>query len=310
MEDWVTIRTLRTRRPDLGTRAIAELLGVARNTVRGALASERAPHYERARLINPEIEPFVEFVTERYLVKRLRVSRILCELRSKGYRGSRTALYRWIEAELKPKREAQLAQAFQPYQTNPGEQSQYDWAEYRIPIGDSVSRVYVHQTMLGYSRYKLFDASLAVHQGDVFCAIEDAFIALGGLTQRIQVDNAKVFVDDASAEQFRWNGKFLQFCGFWAIQPTRSAPYHPWSKGKVEKPFDHLEAHFIQEARFALRREKSLGDRSGAEGRHRSPKDRLLHRRGPHRAAHPRRCLPPAAHAARGPRAAGAAHRR
>ncbi len=42
-----------------------------------------------------------------------------------------------------------------------------------------------------------------------------------------------------------WNKRFLHFCGFYGIAPTRSAPAHPWSKGKVEKPFDYLENHFI-----------------------------------------------------------------
>ncbi len=37
MEDWVTIRNLKKKRPDLGKRKIAELLGVSRNTVRRAL---------------------------------------------------------------------------------------------------------------------------------------------------------------------------------------------------------------------------------------------------------------------------------
>jgi hypothetical protein len=37
----------------------------------------------------------------------------------------------------------------------------------------------------------------------------------------------------------------MHFCGFYGIKPTRSIPGHPWSKGKVEKPFDYLENHFI-----------------------------------------------------------------
>jgi len=40
------------------------------------------------------------------------------------------------------------------------------------------------------------------------------------------------------------------FCGFYGIKPTRSLPYHPWSKGKVEKPFSYIETHFIQGSRF------------------------------------------------------------
>jgi transposase len=246
MEDWVTIRTLKARNPSMGSRAIAGLLGISRNTVKTALAKERAPEYQRQKLVNPEIAPFAEFLTESYLVKRLRISRILEDLRSKGFQGSKSALYRWIEQELKPQRQAQTVKAFQPYETKPAEQIQYDWAEYRVPIASVLMRVYVHLSILGYSRYKVFDASLDVHQGDIFGAIEEGYVQLGGTAERIQVDNARVFVQEASRENFRWNGKFLQFCGYFGVSPCRSSPYHPWSKGKVEKPFDHLEAHFIQ----------------------------------------------------------------
>jgi hypothetical protein len=74
--------------------------------------------------------------------------------------------------------------------------------------------VYVHLAILGYSRYKAFDASLTVHQGEVFAAIEEALFNFDGLTERVQVDCAKVFVLDASNAQFRRN---LQFCGFFGI---------------------------------------------------------------------------------------------
>jgi len=106
------------------------------------LASDRAPQYERAKLINPEIEPWVQFATEGYLVKHLRVSRVLASLRSMGFTGGRSALYRRIEEELKPRREAQTAQAFQPYETRPGEQMQFDWAEYRVLIGEGITRIH------------------------------------------------------------------------------------------------------------------------------------------------------------------------
>jgi Mn-dependent DtxR family transcriptional regulator len=40
MEDWVTIRNLKKRNANMGTRKIAELLGVSRNTVKRALEAE------------------------------------------------------------------------------------------------------------------------------------------------------------------------------------------------------------------------------------------------------------------------------
>lgn len=48
MEDWAEIRRLH-RGEGVPIKEIARRLGVARNTVRGALASDRPPKYERAR---------------------------------------------------------------------------------------------------------------------------------------------------------------------------------------------------------------------------------------------------------------------
>ena len=66
-----------------------------------------------------------------------------------------------------------------------------------------------------------------------------------GVCDRIQVDNAKCFVTNASRNNFVCNTRFLHLCGFYGIKPTRSIPGHPWSKGKVENPFSYLETHFI-----------------------------------------------------------------
>ncbi len=43
MEDWVKIRNLKKKNPELGTRAIAKLVGVSRNTVKKALKADFYP---------------------------------------------------------------------------------------------------------------------------------------------------------------------------------------------------------------------------------------------------------------------------
>lgn len=248
MEDWVTIRNLKKKNQALGTRAIARLVGVSRSTVKKALSSEQYPRYSRERRVNEAIEPFQEYLRECYLVKRQRVSVILENLRSKGFKGSGISVYRYVEGHLRPEREG--GRVFMPYETLPGEQMLYDWSEYGIEFGSESVTVYVHLTELGWSRYKVLSASLGIKQGDVFEALEDAFWELGGVASRIQVDNAKVFVEDPSRANFRWNNRYLEFLGFYGVNPTRSLPGHPWSKGKVERPFAYLEDHFITNQRF------------------------------------------------------------
>ena len=57
MEDWVTIRNLKKKDPNLGTRTIALMLGVSRNTVKKALLNDELPLYNRGeRKINEAIE--------------------------------------------------------------------------------------------------------------------------------------------------------------------------------------------------------------------------------------------------------------
>ncbi len=53
MEDWITIRNMKKRNPGMGTRKIAEKLGLSRNTVKNALKSEDAPKYNRETYIIP-----------------------------------------------------------------------------------------------------------------------------------------------------------------------------------------------------------------------------------------------------------------
>ena len=84
MEDWVTIRNLRVKNPNLGTRTIALMLGISRNTVKKALVSEEIPLYNRGeRKINEHIEPFVNFIKESFFKKNLKASRILKDINSK-----------------------------------------------------------------------------------------------------------------------------------------------------------------------------------------------------------------------------------
>lgn len=66
----------------------------------------------------------------------------------------------------------------------------------------------------------------------------------------IEVDNAAQFIVDATVKHPQYNSAFVSFCGFYGITPTRSLPYHPWSKGKVESTFYYLREHFIKNNTF------------------------------------------------------------
>lgn len=246
MEDWVTIKNLKRRRPDLGSRKIADLLKISRNTVRCALARESVPQYQRSTKINPDIEPFEDYIYEQLVVKKLRGSRVLNDMRSKGYQGSQSAFYRYISKIRRSER-----RTFEPYETDPGEQAQFDWSPYTVLIAGQLTKVFVFDYILGFSRHRIYEGSLCETQGCVLEALENSIQETGGVPERVQTDNASCFVTNPSKENFQWNKRYLQFCGHYGFRPSRSLPGRPWSKGKVEKPFAYLEDHFIQGNSFS-----------------------------------------------------------
>ena len=73
-------------------------------------------------------------------------------MRSKGYSGSDIAVYRYINDNFQEIRNDMERKSYQPYETVPGEQMQYDWSEYKVKFGKEEVKVYVHQLICGFSR--------------------------------------------------------------------------------------------------------------------------------------------------------------
>ncbi len=246
MEDWVTIKNLRSKNPGMSLREIGRILGLSHNTVKKALSKESPPEYVRKESISDSLSPFTELIFEMSNIKRYRGSRILYEIRSKGYTGSRSSFYYYLG-----KIKQTSKKTFQPYETAPGEQGQFDWSPYTVLIGGARAKIYIYQYIYGFSRYKILEVSLSENQGAVFEAFERCLQASGGVCQRVQTDNARVFITIHSKDNWRWNPRYLHFCGHYGFAPSRSMPSHPWSKGKVEKPFAYIEDHFIDGNTFS-----------------------------------------------------------
>ena len=246
MDDFVTIKNLIAKNPGMSHREIGRLLHVSHNTVKAAISRETIPVYERQKKDNPALAPFADIIFEMANIKKFKGSRIFNELRSKGYAGGKTALYdylRRIKLEIKSK-------DCTPYETAPAEQAQFDWSPYTVLIDKQVVPIIVYSYVNAFSRYQVLEVSLSQDQGAVFEALENSFCESGGVCQRLQTDNAKVFVTNASKNNFQWNQRYLNFMAHYGASPSRSLPGHPWSKGKVEKPFQYLEAHFVQGSEF------------------------------------------------------------
>ena len=182
-----------------------------------------------------------------YYKKRYIGSRIFEELKNKGARGSRTGFYVYLKKIVEEDVSRSIRER---YETGPGTQAQFDWSPYTVRIGSEYRKIYIFCIILSWSRFKYFVASLDKSQGSVFLAIEKAFRYFGGVPKKLLMDNAKQMVEDANPRIFKWNKKFLEFLGYYGVEPDAHRIKHPYTKGKVEEPFSYLGNHFIKGNEF------------------------------------------------------------
>lgn len=239
MEKWQKIRSLHAQ--GLSVREIARQLGVSRNTVRDAVAQEEPPHYQRQGTAGSALEPHREAVAGG-LRRGLRGVRLLQLVRDDGYLGSQSAFYEWLAGV---KQENKAANAACRFETDPGEQAQFDWSVFKVLLGGILTTVYVFALVLGYSRRVHWFPSLTVDMGAIFEALADAFAHFGGCCRFVVIDNPKALVIRHDQNGVVWNKHFLQFCGHYRIEPIAATPGHARTKGKVENPFGHLETHVV-----------------------------------------------------------------
>lgn len=244
MEDQFAIQTLRRR--DKGIRALALELHLSRNTVRRYLRGAAPGYPTRQVTPNAQLEPFKADI-ETMLARDLIGSRILAELRKKGYCGPKRTFYRYFK---RLKMLALPGPAVERFETPPAEQGQYDWSEYTVPIGGALTKVYLHGFILGYSRYQHLLASLHIRQPAIFEALEDSFQHLGGVPEDILFDNPKAIVIRPKPNLV-FNPRLLELARFYGFTPRACWPGRAQTKGKVERPFQLIEEHFIKGNAFA-----------------------------------------------------------
>lgn len=245
MTDRLTIQNLKAKDPGISNREIAKRLNISHHTVEVALRTGVDVKYTRKEKPNPELENLREVITEMAIKKKLTGARILKEIQSKGYSGSQTTFYGFLSKIKEP-----ATKYFTPYETAPCEQAQFDWSPYTVMIGGKLTMIYIYCYINSFSRYQILEVSTSQNQGAVLEALENSIIESEGAPERIQTDNAKVFVINASVKNFEWNQRYINFCSHYHFNPSRSLPGHPWSKGKVERGFRYIEDHFISGNQF------------------------------------------------------------
>jgi transposase len=227
------IRRLSAR--GLGTKRIARLTGVSRNTVRRYLDGATVGHQERpaARRLDRaalrEVQDLYATVAEGNAVV------IQQQLAARGL----PVALRTPQRAVAPLRQERRAEALATvrFETPPGQQLQIDFGEKVVRIAAQPVKVYLMTAVLGYSRRLFVRAFLAQRQDDWLEGLDRAFGHFGGLTEQVLCDNASPLVSshDRATGQVVWNPGFEAFCRDRGLTAVACRPRRARTQGKIER---------------------------------------------------------------------------
>jgi len=238
---WHQVRALCVQ--GVSIRKIAKTLGISRNTVKKYIKETNPPQF-KAREYEKKIDEYREEI-QIMLGKGYIGTRIHKELALKGYNGSLSSVHRFLRTLKEDEKVLKLATT--RVETAPGQQMQYDWKEWLLPVNGKKVKIYIHEVVLSCSRIKFYAFSLTIGTADVIRAIIEAIEFFGGYALELVIDNAKQMVITHQKDGIiRYNDEFLRFCGIYGIQPSACKNYRARTKGKVERPFYYVQEHLLR----------------------------------------------------------------
>ena len=243
-EEWMKIRSLRSEGHSV--KAIARMTGLSRNTVRRVLREKAPQPYRRAERLC-QLDPFKDYLRDRFGETCLSAMRLIDEIRPMGYAGSLQTLRRFLGPLRKEAgRNGKLTVRFE---TPPGKQGQSDWGYCGrfTDASGNVIPIYAMVTVLGFSRvmYVQFTTSMTV--AELIRCHMNALEYFGGWPHELLFDNMK----QVRLSQTEWNPLFLDFATHYGISLSTHRVRRPRTKGKVERMVAYVKDNFLNGRSFA-----------------------------------------------------------
>jgi transposase len=249
VEDWAEIRRLH-RAEGLPVKAIARLLGISRNTVRSAVASDGPPKYVRKPVgsIVDAVEPRIRELLRAYPAMPATViaERI-------GWERGLTVLKERVR-ELRPVYLPPDPASRTSYVAGEIAQCDFWFPPIRLPVGfgqvRTAKQLPVLTMVTGYSRW--LSAALVPSRGaqDLFAGWWQLIEKLGAVP--------RVLVWDGEGAIGRWRAgkpeltaECQAFRGTLATKVIVCKPADPEAKGLIERAHDYLERSFLPGRSFA-----------------------------------------------------------
>lgn len=226
----------------MSLRKIAVAVGCAVNTVRSHLETEAPPRYQLNKLRVTKLSVFHDYLQERQAAAHpdwIPATVLMREIVARGYTGGSSQLRAYMHG-LRP---ALPCDPVVRFETEPGEQMQVDWVEFR----KGKNPLYAFCATLGFSRMSFVEFVTDMKVETLIACHQHAFEAFGGVPKRVLYDNMKTVVierDATGGSAHHFHAGFLDYarhCGF-VIKLCR--PYRAKTKGKVERFNGYLRRSF------------------------------------------------------------------
>ncbi len=180
-----------------------------------------------------KLDKYSEIIREKLSYKGIIISSIYFFLKNeKDYDGSYSTLTYYIRKHPEWKKNNKTDSHVR-YETNQGEQLQFDWVESITMISKygEVFEFNVFSAELSYSRMHYFNYSKHKTKEDVLNNLITAFKFYGGVTEDVLTDNMSSIVNTSDKKFCK---EFKAFAKDMGINEKKCKVRHPFTKGKVE----------------------------------------------------------------------------
>jgi transposase len=234
-----------------GTREIARRVGWSRKIVRRVLrkrgcSRKREPAPQRSKLnsFHDSIEAKVK--------EGLTVTRILREIRERGYTGERTILAdhaRALRAKLALEPRKKVKRRFE---TRPGKEMQIDWSPYTLLVAGVLVTVHALGCLLCACRKLWVHFYRNERQPILLEGLASAFEYFDGCAQRLVLDNMATAVLGRYGADGKpiWHPRFIDVAKHYGFEPFACKVRDPDRKGKKEKSFRLVWDDFLKGSKF------------------------------------------------------------
>jgi transposase len=227
---------------------IARETGHDRKTIRAALKDPVIPPPQKRKGRAKKLDAFVSYLEKRIEEGVFNSSKLLDEIRRRGYQGGGSQLRAFVH----PYREARQQVATVRFETGPGEQAQVDWAYFGyIEHRGRRRRLYAFLMTLGWSRSLYVEFTVSTDAAWWLRCHVHAFHYFGGVPGVVLHDNPKTAVLERDADgTIHWNARYLDFANYYGFTPRACRPYRAQTKGKVESGVRYVRGNFWPGLRF------------------------------------------------------------